>query len=159
MLPRRLAVTTGIGSSPGMILHRLARLRALNTRFLRFCLVGVIGFALDAGTLQLLISGAGLDPFVARLGSYLVAATGTWWLNRRITFIKGSCGACVNQWLHYLSVNGVGAGINYGIYVLSLLTLDMVRQTPVLGVALGSALALIFNYVANLHWVFGDDKR
>ena len=62
-------------------------------------------------------------------------------------------------WLHYLSVNGVGAGINYGIYVLSLLTLDMVRQTPVLGVALGSALALIFNYVANLHWVFGDDKR
>lgn len=44
------------------------------------------------------------------------------------------------------------------IYALSLLTLDAVRQNPVLGVALGSAIALIFNYVANLHWVFGGDK-
>jgi len=54
-------------------------------QLLRFAAVGCVGFAVDVAMLQLLrAAGAGL--LWGRAGSFLVAATTTWALNRRYTF-------------------------------------------------------------------------
>jgi putative flippase GtrA len=47
---------------------------------------GVIGFVVDAGVVQLLVSKLGADPYSGRLFSFLCAATATWLFNRRFTF-------------------------------------------------------------------------
>lgn len=122
-------------------------------QFLRFCLVGTVGFLIDAATLQGLMA-LGLGPLVARLFSFLLAATGTWLLNRRYTFDSTAPRGLWREWLHYLAVNGVGGGINYFCYAVALLTLETVRAQPVLGVAIGSVVAMVFNYLANKHLVF-----
>jgi putative flippase GtrA len=58
----------------------------VSSRFLRFCLVGAAGSLVDAGLLQALVTLAGANPFVARVSSFLAAATVTWRLNRCFTF-------------------------------------------------------------------------
>ena len=127
--------------------------RFVKMRFLRFCLVGSVGFLLDAVVLWGLMA-LGFAPLVARVFSYLAAATGTWLLNRRYTFDADPQLGLWREWTHYLAVNGLGGGINYLCFALALMTLDAVRAQPVLGVALGSAVALVFNYLANKHLVF-----
>ena len=124
-------------------------------RFLRFCLVGAVGFLLDAGTLYWLLAVTPLGPLPARALSYLLAATGTWLLNRRYTFGDHRNERPLNrEWVHYLAVNALGGGLNYLTYALLVLGVPAVRAQPVLGVAAGSALALLFNYFANKRLVF-----
>ena len=55
-------------------------------QFITFCIVGGIGFLVDAGILGLLVHGFGADPLLSRLLSFPCAMTVTWYLNRRVTF-------------------------------------------------------------------------
>ena len=79
-------------------------------QFFRFCLVGVLGFAVDASTLTIMLAAnAGL--FWGRAVSYLAAASCTWALNRRWTFDdRSSRGA--RQWAKFLAVNSCGGLVN-----------------------------------------------
>ena len=47
---------------------------------------GTIGFIVNAGVLQLLVSGLAWDRFSGRLISFLCATTTTWLFNRHYTF-------------------------------------------------------------------------
>jgi len=64
---------------------RLGRLEEL-TRFLRFALVGTIGFVVDASVLRLVVAIFAINLYAGRLVSFLAAATVTWLLNRTFTF-------------------------------------------------------------------------
>ena len=128
-------------------------MQGVGRQFLRFCLVGGIGFLVDAGTLLLLLH-VGLDRYVGRVISYLVAATVTWLLNRLYTFDSTAPQALHRQWARYVAVNAAGAGINYLVYAGSMLASDTLYRHPVLAVAAGSAVALLFNFAANRWLVF-----
>ena len=130
-------------------------------RFLRFCVVGTVGFIVDAGVLSVLLPFQ--DPYSARVLSYLVAASVTWILNRHYTFsdcdesVTGETKTFDNrlsQWFKYIVANGIGAGVNYAVYVVCLLSYDTFKTHPVLGVAVGSIAGLIFNFTASRNWVF-----
>ena len=58
---------------------------SLPTQFLRFGLVGAVGFLVDVGVLYAM-HGLGLDLYTARVVSFLAAATFTWLGNRFFTF-------------------------------------------------------------------------
>ncbi|MEW6519494.1 MAG: GtrA family protein [Thermodesulfobacteriota bacterium] len=124
----------------------------------RFSLVGALGFVVDAASLQLLVSLAGSNPYASRLFSYLLAATTTWWLNRRFTFAACSDTCWRRQWLRYLVVNAAGGGVNYGVYCLCLFLSELVRQHLVLGVAAGSIAGLAVNFTASRYLVFQRGK-
>jgi putative flippase GtrA len=128
-------------------------LSGVGRQFLRFCLVGAAGFVVDAGILQLLI-GAGLDRYSGRVLSYLAAATVTWLLNRRYTFVDAAAQPLHRQWAYYVGVNAIGAAVNYLVYAGCLLASSRFYDHPVLAVAAGSAVALLFNFVANRYLVF-----
>jgi len=55
-------------------------------QFIKFGMVGIIGFFVDSYALYGFMDFLGLDLYVGRLASYLVAATATWALNRIFTF-------------------------------------------------------------------------
>jgi putative flippase GtrA len=124
-------------------------------QFLRFGMVGTLGFIVDAGTLQLLVSFKDLNPYEGRIVSYLIAATITWSLNRRFTFPRHDHVKAHHQWLHYLLVNGVGASLNYGIYSLLVYLSTFAYHHLYLAVLAGAMAGIFFNFNLSRRWVFG----
>ena len=118
-----------------------------------FTLVGVAGFIVDASVLLLLTHVVGLDIYVARLLSWLTAATATWWLNRTLTFRDRSA-SLLRQWLMFLAANSGGGLINIGVSS----ALIAARLTPVAAVACGALAGLLWNFLASRRFVFGRPK-
>lgn len=122
-------------------------------QFLRFCAVGVVGFIVDGGGVQIL-AWLGVNVYLGRVISFLLAASATWLLNRRYTFRVTHTAARHREWLRYVVVTSVGAGVNYGVYALCLMLLPSVRQWPILGVAAGSGAALGLNFATAKYLLF-----
>ena len=122
-------------------------------QLLIFSLVGVAGFVVDSAVLTAL-RGDGLDLFSARLGSFLAAATFTWYCNRRLTFRAAREAGPVRQWLAFLAANALGGAINYGTYAALVLAVPAVAEHPVLGVAAGSLTGLACNFAMSRNFVF-----
>ena len=137
-------------ASPGLLL----RLRSDGGQFLRFCVVGGVGFCVDAAVLLLLVGVAGLDPVAARFASFACAVLATFELNRRWAF----AGAPPQPYLHrlaaYLGVQGVGFLFNLGVYSASYLLLPAPLNAPVLSLAYASVLALVVNFAGARFVVF-----
>ncbi len=132
----------------------LAGPTAMPAQFLKFGLVGVVGFGIDAGALFLLITAGDLGPYVGRIYSFLIAASVTWVLHRHFTFKSAARGPAAGQWVRFVAVNGFGGAVNYGIYAALLLTSETFLQAPVLAVAVGSLAAWAFNFFASRRYVF-----
>lgn len=120
-------------------------------QFLRFCMVGAVGFAVDAGSTMLLTQTIEVAAAPARVMAFVVAASVTWALNQRFTFRADNGMA---TWLPYVVSTSLGALINIGIY---LLWLHWAVHSPTqifVGVAMGSVCALAFNYMIARRVIF-----
>ena len=122
-------------------------------QFLRFCVAGTVGFVIDAGILQLLVSGAGANPYLARIVSFLVAASATWLMNRRYTF-EVEHRATRAEWARYVAFMVLGALVNYGAFAISITVWELARAQPWLGVAVGSVAGLGINFLTSRRLVF-----
>ena len=112
-----------------------------------FAVGGILGLLIDAIVVQWLVSWSGWNPYLARILSFLLAATFTWWWNRNHTFALRSSGRTAHaEWLHWLGLMAAGALINYGIYVLLLLYFPVLHRWPALAAAASSAVAALVNF-------------
>ena len=116
--------------------------------FLRFCVVGTVGFLTD---LLLLYAVMWLGPgaIVARFISAFVALAVTWQLNRRLTFGATERSSLKEGGQYYL-VNGIGFGVNMAIYVALIFS----GFLPAMALVIASICAMAFNYSGNKYWVF-----
>ncbi|WP_372617793.1 GtrA family protein [Falsiroseomonas sp.] len=143
--------------------HRLvvligdARSRTL-LQFLRFGVVGTIGFVVDTAVLYAGLA-AGFGLYGGRAVSYLAAATTTWALNRAWTFRGLGEGAALRQWGVFVLVNLVGFAFNYGTYAALVAGVSSVAQHPVIGVAAGALAGMSGNFLLSRRFVFGAVKR
>lgn len=129
---------------------------AILGQFLRFCVVGVVGFVADAGSLQLLVKWSDMGLYSGRIISYLIAASITWALNRRYTFQVKTNNTKGKEWSVYVVANGFGAMVNYGCYALTVSLFALTQEMPVIGVAIGSIAGLGFNFITNRYYVFRE---
>jgi putative flippase GtrA len=133
----------------------------ISRQFAAFCIVGAGGFVVDAGVLALGLNVLGLQPYSGRVLSYLVAATFTWILNRRLTF-GASHGKAWVEWIRYLVTGAVGGGANFAAYsVVVALSTRLPEQhatlqafAPYIGVAIGSGIGLLVNFTLAKRIVF-----
>lgn len=125
---------------------------------LQFAMVGTIGFLADAGALLLLFN-FGLNPYWGRLGSFFIAVSITWLLNRNFTFKAKKTTAFWTEWIKYIMANSLGAILNYGVYAILLFKVGLVAQWPVLGVAAGSIVGLLANYINSSVFVFRNKQK
>ena len=123
-------------------------------QFLSFSFIGAIGFVVDAGFLQLLVSFGELNPYIGRVFSYLIAASLTWELNRRYTFPKRADVKFHRQWFFYLGVNGIGGLLNYGTYALLVFNSRFFHHYLYLGVGVGAIISLACNFTLSKYFVF-----
>ena len=145
------------------LLQSARRHRKVLAQFLRFGVVGVAGFLVDAGVLLGLLA-LGLGPYSGRVASYLAAATTTWALNRAWTFrsrneVGHDGSGAARQWARFLVVNLVGFAMNYGAYALLIATVPLVRAHPVLGVAAGALVGMNGNFILSRRYVFHDARN
>lgn len=125
----------------------------MTAEFARFAVVGAVGFAVDAGVLQLLVSAASWSPFSARVVSFPAALTCTFFLNRLWTF-KGLRMAPARAYGTYGAIQTVGALLNLAVFTVCLLLAPALYARPVVALAIGAAVAMLFNFFASKRLVF-----
>lgn len=127
---------------------------ALRRQILLFAISGVIGFLVDAGIVQFLVREIGMNPYGARVLSFLAAATTTWGFNRRYTFAGHGGGSRRRELARYLVAMAFGFVLNYGAYALCVATWPLVRSWPAIGVAVGSVAGAVVNFLSSKYWIF-----
>lgn len=124
------------------------------TRFLKFGVVGTLGFVVDAGVMQLLVSLAGVGAIEARAVSIPTAVLATWLLNRSFTFGKTSAAPALASLARYVAVSAGGATINFLVYTALVMASAALAATPMIPLAIASVVALVFNYLGSKHFAF-----
>lgn len=122
--------------------------------FAAFTVVGAIGFIVDASILAILVHGYGWGDYSARLVSFAVAVSATWYLNRSYVFAAQKTVDRGSEYTRYLAVQVSGMAINFLVYSLCIATNETMDRWPVLALAVGSAVALFFNYAGARIFVF-----
>ncbi|HET6806664.1 MAG TPA: GtrA family protein [Frateuria sp.] len=125
-----------------------------------FAIGGALGLLVDAGTVQALVGWGGWNPYLARVLSFLLAATVTWTWNRRHTFAHRDSGRSpLAEWLHWMALMGLGACVNYAVYASLLLSFARLGRWPALAVAAGSAVAALVNFATARGVLFRRSKQ
>jgi putative flippase GtrA len=126
--------------------------RILLPQFLRFGVVGTIGFGVYTGTLYATVWLIGI--YVAGIVSYLIAATGNWLINRLWTFKGHGHGPMLRQWLMFLAANSLGMVLNLGCLFLLDHFSPLVHAHKIIGTAAGTLIGLFANFALSHRMVF-----
>lgn len=123
-------------------------------QLLLFGIGGVLGFIVDAGVLQILVSGFAWDRFSARLISFLCAATVTWLFNRNLTFQGTRNHSRFGEWWRYIVAMSGGFACNFAAYSALVLGFNVDGAHLPLAVAAGSFAGFGVNYFASRYWIY-----
>ena len=126
-------------------------------QFIPFCIVGGIGFLVDAGILGLLVHGYDADPLLSRLLSFPCAMTVTWYLNRRVTFSHAVSKHTGQEWFRYALVSVAGNLVNFIVYVACIQFSRLMYSYPEIALVIAAFVALIFNYIGLSRYTFRQD--
>jgi putative flippase GtrA/ubiquinone/menaquinone biosynthesis C-methylase UbiE len=129
----------------------------VSRQFLRFAIVGSVGFVIDASILTLLVTAAGWHHYAARAVSFASAVTVTWVCNRQWVFAATANAG--REYGGYFFTQGMGALINLGTYVVLIEQYPILSTVPVVPLSVGAGLALIFNFLVARHWVFLPEAK
>lgn len=121
-----------------------------------FAVVGTAGFVADVAVLYSV--ALVLNWYAARIVSFILAATLTWYLNRNSTFRSEASQQTApstwhKEWKKYLATVSAGAVVNYALYAGVIQTWNHMAA-PGAGVALGSIGGMILNFLAVRRWVY-----
>ena len=123
-------------------------------QFLRFSIIGALGFIVDVFFLYLAIDALGLDRITAAFFSFPFAVTFTWLGNRYFTFCEASRTPLFSQWLQFFIVCAIGLVFNRGTYTLAVIYSSFVYDYPIIGVIIGTLTAMFFNFFVSKKFVF-----
>ncbi len=126
--------------------------RQITGQFLRFGVVGTIGFLIDTATVYAVRHALGL--YGAGLAGYVVAATGNWALNRLWTFRGAGSGPAHRQWALFMVANLGGFVLNRGTYALLVTFVAAAARQPVIAIAAGAVAGLLVNFILSRRVVF-----
>jgi len=129
-------------------------LNKLPAGFFAFACVGTVGFVVDATILTTLIFSYDWGHYSARVASFAVAVFVTWLLNRVWTFRDQASASKTREYSVYLTVQTVGATLNFAIYSACIFLVPSFKAYPVVPLAIGSLIAMVFNFLASRRYAF-----
>lgn len=139
------------------------------TRFLKFAVVGTIGFGVDFLTFNLFRSGAGLSAELSSVLSFILAVISNFTLNRYWTYPDSRSKPVFSQLGQFGIVNIVGLLIRYSVFVVILAPIVQLFETAnlnlpipanIIGENVSLAIVVIivmfWNFFANRFWTYND---
>ena len=149
-----------------MILIRDERER---NRFLKFAVVGTIGFIVDFLTYNVFRTGIGFAPEISSVISFCVAVVSNFLFNRYWTYPDSRSKPMLGQLMQFSAVNVIGLGIRTIIFSLihkplvrlfEMTVIDIKLPANVLGENLSLAIVVIivmfWNFFINRYWTYTD---
>jgi putative flippase GtrA len=122
-------------------------------QLVKFCVVGGTGYVVNLAVYTLLLDAAGMHYISAAVGSFLVAVTNNYTLNRVWTF-RAQRGGVAYQGMRFLIVSTMALVANLAV-LHGLVTLG-------LGEVVAQAIAIVLvtpvNFVGNKLWSFGPRR-
>jgi putative flippase GtrA len=124
-------------------------------QFLKFSMVGGVGFAVDAGTYFVMTHYLGGGLVSSRFVSSLVfGMTTTFLLNNFLTFRGHGSGSIFARYLKFATANIIGNLLNIGTHAVLVENLPLFHRIPLLGVVAGTFIGLVFNFAGSKYFVF-----
>ena len=121
--------------------------------FMRFLLVGGLGFCIDAGATYLLIQLT-IAPWLARIPAIALAMAFTWLANRYFTY-KVNNPRSASEAMRYVMVAIFMALFNYTVY----LVLVNRGLSPVVSITLATACQTVISFHAYRYFVFNAPSQ
>jgi putative flippase GtrA len=121
-------------------------------RFIRFSIVGGVGFLIEAALLSYFAGVASIGVIKGRAISFPLAVAATWWLNRTLTF--QSRNAPGREGFRYFLVQSLGALANLGVFYVLVTWFPSLRTSPVLPLFIAAIFGLALNFVLSRRFVF-----
>ena len=138
-----------------MIQQLFQRISPAHRQFIAFCFVGGIGFLVDTGSFSILNRGFGLDRITARvISEFAIAMTGSWLLNRSITFRDRRDQPLWQEYLRFAAANSVGNFANLLVHSVLVETVPFFIRIPELAIVVGTGVGVIFNFTGSKYFVF-----
>jgi putative flippase GtrA len=129
--------------------------RAQWRQALGFALVGCAGFGTDALLFLLLSQGLGLPVFGARALAFVPATLVTWLLNRSLVFrTQQGPRRKREEYLRHLGVQSIGIAINFASFWAAVEAGLGRHSANLVPLAIGSLVAMVFNYLASRRFVY-----
>ena len=122
-------------------------------QLVKFCLVGVTGYAVNLWVFSFLVLVAGVHYIPAAMCSFLVAVTNNYAWNRLWTF-RAQRGHVAYQGLRFLVVSTLALGAN----LIVLYALVEGGLSEVIAQAIAIVLVTPVNFVGNKLWSFGPRR-
>lgn len=118
---------------------------------------GTIGFLIDTVVFTLVDALIG-NPYISRIISYLFAATGTWFLNRRFTFAASGL-SIWREWSSFLVLQSGGGIVNYAVFAWLITMFGFFASYPVAAIAAGSIAGMGVNFATAKFLIFERNEN
>ncbi|WP_122081727.1 GtrA family protein [Vibrio coralliirubri] len=147
-------------SSSRLFSHKFDALnqkRQPHHKMIKFAMVGAGGFVVDCAVFALLHYVIGLPLMTARIGSFIVAATTTWFGNRVLTFEfkgQGNWSEKLVQWQKFMFSASISAIPNLLCFKLMTELLPAFTGAVFIAMTVGILVGMVSNYLLSQYWVF-----
>lgn len=121
-------------------------------QFVKFGIVGASSTVIDWGIYLFLTRIFGMFYLMAKILSFSVAVFNSYVWNRRWTF-RSNDPAKLKQFIKFLTISIVGLVLNSSIMFLAV---DKFKLHDIVGLALATAIILIWNFLANKYYTFKE---
>jgi len=129
----------------------------MRSRFLRFAIIGGLGFLVNAAVLYLALHFLHTGRHAAWFIAFVPSVTFTWWGNRNLTFhehASHTIGAAFGEWIKFVAANGFGALMNFLAYEALSRWSPSPFNNPFVALAAGVLVGLVFNFTLSKRFVF-----
>lgn len=117
-----------------------------------FTAVGVIGFVVDAGLMNLISHLFLIPEVLARVPSFCVAVVVTWLLNSFLTF--HSVNLTLKSLQKYFGTNLLGFATNWLVFLLATHFFKVAQSYPTIALAVAALFSLLVNFTLARKFVF-----
>lgn len=140
------------------------------TRFMRFCIVGILGAVVDFGVMNLLISLTSMSSQLASSISFVAAVISNFFWNHFWAYPDSRKKSVLHKLVQFFVVSLIGLGIRFLLF--STIEEPIIRLSQRLvpadfflsGLTIGHNLTLviailivlIWNFIANRFWTYND---